>query len=252
MIKLPEAIKLKPNIEYLTLRHNSPNDIKNLITFFSEKYDNFKKKSASSIFVIAVGGAEATAKTYLVNEFKKLLQDRISTLVLAMDDYLRLSRKERKEKVDALRVRGKMSEEDLLIYEIGNDPSLTDFESLKKHINELKKSKSITKNVYDHTDGNVVKFKEEVEAIKKGILFFEGIFALKAELNGIADLNIFVYADEEKKHQRITKRDSVERGHGDYWANKYFLEAQIPSYRRYVEPTIKNADVIIDTTNLFD
>ena len=88
--------------------------------------------------------------------------------------------------------------------------------------------------------------------VKEGILFVEGIFALKDELDGIADLNVFVYTAEEKKSQRVARRDSVERGNGDYWANKYFLEAQIPSYRRHIEPTIKNADVIIDTTNLFD
>lgn len=252
MIKLPGDIKLKPNVKYLMLRHDSSNDIKNLALSFCEKYDRFKEESrAGGVFVIAVGGAEATAKTYLVKEFKKLLRDRINVLVLAMDDYLKLSRKERKETVDALRVRGKMGEEDLPIYEIGNDPSLTDFELLIKHIHELKEGKSITKNVYDHTDGNILKNVEKVEPIKKGIVFFEGIFALRDELDGVADLNVFVYTAEEKKHQRVAKRDSVERGHGDYWANKYFFEAQVPSYRKYIEPTIRNADVIIDTTNLF-
>lgn len=251
-IKSPANIELKSNVEYLMLRHDSPNDIQNLIINFCEKYDHFKEKSASGIFVIAVGGAEATAKTYLVNEFKKLLRDRIHIIVLAMDDYLKLSRKERKEKVDTLRERGTMSDEDLLVYEIGNAPSLTDFESLKKNINELKEGKPIIKNIYNHTDGNIIKNREEVGPVKEGILFVEGIFALKDELDGIADLNIFVYSAEEKKSQRVARRDSVERGHGDYLANKYFLEAQIPSYRRHIEPTIKNADVIIDTTNLFD
>ena len=225
---------------------------KQLANAIAEQYKLFSKRHKNRIFVVAIGGAEGTAKTFLASEITTLLGKDVGVRVLAMDDYYKMSRKERKSKVQELRKKGKMSREDLMIFEISNDPALSDFQLLLKHIRSLKQGVAIQKHVYDHSNGEIIRDSETVDPFPSGILIVEGIYALRNELRQAADLNVFVFTEEEKKYQRVSERDADQRAHGVYKSNKYFFEAQLPSYRKYIEPTIKNAGIIVNTTHLFD
>lgn len=254
--ELPRKTKIKPNAKYINLVRVSPvksPSVKPLADAVTQRYQAFLGSSPKNrVFVVAIGGAEGTAKTFLAFEIKRLLGAEIKIRTLAMDDYYKLSRRERKRKVQELKQKGRMGREDLMIFEISNDPALSDFQLLLRHIDALKQGRAVKKHFYDHSNGEIIRNCKTVQPPGQGILLVEGVYALRKELKQAADLNVFVFAEEEKKYQRVSKRDATERAHGIYRSNKYFFEAQLTSYRRYVEPTIRNADIIVNTTHLFD
>jgi uridine kinase len=241
--------------KYLNLTRTSqtlPPSGKQLADAIAEQYKLFSNYHTNRVFVVALGGAEGTAKTFLASEITTLLGKEVEVKVLAMDDYYKLSRKERKSKVQELKKEGKMSREDLMIFEISNDPTLSDFQLLLEHIKLLKQGTAIQKHFYNHRNGEIIRNSETIEPLPGGILIVEGIYALRDELKQVADLNVFVFTEEGKKYQRVSERDADQRAHGVYKSNKYFFEAQLPSYRKYIEPTAKNAGIIVNTTHLFD
>ena len=254
--ELPKKIRVKPGVKYINLTRTTPNQppsVKPLADAIAKKYHAFLRSAPKNrVFVVAIGGAEGTAKTFLASEIQRLFWGKIEIRTLAMDDYYKLSRRERKRKVQELKQTGRMNREDLMIFEISNNPVLSDFQLLLQHIEALKQGRAIQKHFYDHSDGEIICNRETVQPPRQGILLVEGVYALREELKRAVDLAVFVFAEEEKKYQRVSKRDATERAHGIYMSNKYFFEAQLTSYRRYIEPTIRNADIIVNTTRLFD
>ncbi|MBN2066916.1 MAG: hypothetical protein JW744_00430 [Candidatus Diapherotrites archaeon] len=254
--ELPKRVKIKPGARYLNLAKGeaTPSQaVRPLTDAIAQSYRAFLQHSPrKQVFVVGIGGAEGTAKTFLASEITKLLGDHVEVRTLAMDDYYKMSRRERKKKVQELKRKGRMSRENLMIFEISNDPVLSDFQTLLEHIEALKQGRPVQKHFYDHSNGEIIRNSRRVEPMQQGILLVEGIYALRKELRRAIDCGVFVFTGEEKKYQRVSKRDAAERAHGIYRSNKYFFEAQLTSYRRYIEPTIRNADIVVNTTHLFD
>lgn len=123
-------------------------------------------------------------------------------------------------------------------------PDSLETDLLIKHIKELKKGHEIDCPVYDFTvhdrSDEVIKVKPTKVLIIEGILIFQNI-----ELKKQMDIKIFVDTDADVRILRRIMRDVKERGRTlDSVINQYLTTVK-PMHEQYVEPSKKNADIII-------
>jgi len=85
------------------------------------------------------------------------------------------------------------------------------------------------------------------------VIILEGIFALYyPELLELSDLKIYLDSDSDIRLARRLQRDILERGrHVESVLNQY-LETVKPSHQAFIEPTKKNADIIVPGEKEFD
>lgn len=85
------------------------------------------------------------------------------------------------------------------------------------------------------------------------VVILEGIFALYyPELLELSDLKIYVDTDPDIRLARRMQRDILERGRNVESVLYQYLETVKPSHQAFIEPTKKNADVIIPGDREFD
>ena len=78
------------------------------------------------------------------------------------------------------------------------------------------------------------------------VLILEGIFALYyPELIQLSDLKIFVDTDADIRLSRRIQRDTLERGFDVESVLVQYTETVRPSHQAFIDPSKKNADVII-------
>ncbi|HPD99744.1 MAG TPA: uridine kinase, partial [Bacillota bacterium] len=109
---------------------------------------------------------------------------------------------------------------------------------------DLVNGKSIDKPTYDFVELNRTKITEKVYPAE--IIILEGILILEDErIRNLADIKIFVEADDDIRLIRRIKRDTTERGRTlDNVLNQY-LSTVKPMHHAFVKPTKRYADIII-------
>ena len=178
--------------------------------------------------IIGIAGGSGSGKTTFTNSIKELYGEDV--LIIRHDDYYRdhsnLSFEEKKslnyDHPDAL-------ETDLLI----------------EHVKQLKAGNSIEKPVYDfllhERKGSEILF-------SKKIIIIEGILVLENEaLRNLMDLKIYIDSTSRERILRRVVRDIEKRGRTlDDICDQYVKTVQ-PMHDKYVEPTKKYADVVINS-----
>ena len=110
---------------------------------------------------------------------------------------------------------------------------------------QLVSKKGIERERYDKVTGTLSREKARVDP--KDIVVAEGLFALRDGFADRYDIMVFVYAPFHAWFIRRLMRDVKEGKTG--WSllesTRYMLETVKPMYERYVEPTMRNADLII-------
>jgi len=85
------------------------------------------------------------------------------------------------------------------------------------------------------------------------VIILEGIFALYyPELLEMSDLKIYLDSDADIRLARRLQRDILERGRSVESVLNQYLETVKPSHQAFIEPTKKNADIIIPGEKEFD
>lgn len=85
------------------------------------------------------------------------------------------------------------------------------------------------------------------------VIILEGIFALYyPELIALSDLKIYVDTDSDLRLARRMQRDIIDRGRDPESVLDQYLQTVKPSHEAFIEPTKKNADVIIPGDREFD
>jgi len=85
------------------------------------------------------------------------------------------------------------------------------------------------------------------------VIILEGIFALYyPELIALSDLKIYVDTDSDLRLARRLQRDIVNRGRNPESVLDQYLQTVKPSHEAFIEPTKKNADIIIPGDREFD
>lgn len=180
------------------------------------------------MLIIGIAGGTGSGKTTVVNQIvKHLPTDEVC--VISQDSYYKST--------------------DGLSYEertkINFDhPRAIDFELLIKHLQELKKGKTINQPVYSFVTHN--RTKDVIKTHPRKVVIVEGILIFNSEeLRDLFDIKIFVHADTDERLIRRVRRDITERGRDvDEVLNRYQTTLK-PMHQQFIEPTKNFADIII-------
>ncbi len=177
--------------------------------------------------VIGIAGGTGSGKTTLINRIKKEFDDKIT--ILSHDFYYKENSHlpfEQREKLNY------------------DHPNSFDTGLMVEHVRQLKKGNSIERPVYDFVIHNRRTETVAVEPAKviivEGILIFEN-----KELLDLFDIKVFIDTDADVRIIRRILRDVRERGRSlDSVINQYLTTVKL-MHEEFVEPSKKNADIII-------
>ena len=179
------------------------------------------------VIVIGIAGGTGSGKRTMIRKIKEEFSDEIT--ILSHDFYYKqhndIPFEERKK----------------LNYD---HPNAFDTDLMINHIKALKEWRSIERPVYDFTIHNrvdeTVTVKPAKVIIVEGILIFEN-----KELLDMFDIKAFIDTDADVRIIRRILRDVRERGRTlDSVVNQYLTTVKL-MHEQFVEPSKKNADIII-------
>lgn len=180
------------------------------------------------MFVIGIAGGTGSGKTTFTETLVDMFKDDVT--VIHHDNYYNVL--------------------DHLSYEerckVNYDhPDSFETELMVEHIRKLKNGESIEEPVYDFTIHNRDKSKTiTLEPTK--ILIIDGILVLEnKELCDLMDLKIFVDTDADIRLGRRILRDMNERGRSIESVLTQYQATVKPMHEKFVEPSKKNADIVI-------
>ena len=179
------------------------------------------------VHILAIAGGSCSGKTRLARLSQQALGDDVATILRQDNYYLDLG--------------GVKPGEPLPNFD---HPMAFDWELMRKHLRELQKGQSVDIPTYDFTTH---RRKAETELVTpKKIILFEGILILSQEiLLPELDYKFFVECDEPTRLKRRIKRDVAERGRTEASVIEQFTQQVAPMHKQFVEPSKKNADVIV-------
>ena len=180
------------------------------------------------MLILGIAGGTGSGKTTVVNKIvKQLPTDEVC--VISQDSYYKAT--------------------DSLSYEertkINFDhPRAIDFDLLIKHLQELKKGKTINQPVYSFVTHN--RTKDVVKTHPRKVVIVEGILIFNnQELRDLFDIKIFVHADTDERLIRRVRRDISERGRDIDEVLDRYQNTLKPMHQQFIEPTKNFADMII-------
>ena len=123
-------------------------------------------------------------------------------------------------------------------------PDAFDTDLMIEHIKKLKRWESIERPVYDFTIHNRVK--ETVTVYPAKVIVVEGILIFEnKELLDLFDIKVFIDTDADVRIIRRILRDVQERGRTlESVVNQYLTTVKL-MHEQFVEPSKKNADIIV-------
>ena len=180
-----------------------------------------------NVMVIGIAGGSGSGKTTLTNQIVSRFSDEVT--VVTHDNYY----KAHDEMTYEERCR--------LNYD---HPNAFDTELMIEHLKLLKEGKSVECPIYDYTIHNRSKNTLTIAPAKviivEGILIFEN-----KELCDQMDIRIFVDTDDDLRIIRRIRRDVMERARSLDSVINQDLETVKPMHEQFVEPSKKNASIIV-------
>ncbi len=177
--------------------------------------------------IIGIAGGSGSGKTTLAKNIAAYFGDKIS--VLRHDDYYKSNSALSKEERARLNY---------------DHPDAFDTRLLVNHLDALKNGEAVNSPIYDYSAHDRSKDIRRVEAnsviILEGILIFEN-----PEITSRLDMKIFVDTDSDVRILRRIARDVIDRGRTLESVIEQYLTTVKPMHEAFVEPSKKNADVII-------
>lgn len=177
--------------------------------------------------IIGVAGGSGSGKTTLAERIVEHFGDRVS--MVRHDDYYR-------------------SHKDIPIAERAlfnyDHPSAFDNELLIAHLDMLRRGESVDSPVYDYTIHDRSDRVRRVESAE--VIVLEGILILEnPEILSRLDVKIFVDTDADVRIIRRISRDVNERGRSLESVMNQYLSTVKPMHEAFVEPSKRNADLIV-------
>jgi uridine kinase len=178
--------------------------------------------------IIAVGGGSSSGKTTVVNKILANLGD-YPIVVIKHDDYYK------DQENLSMEARRKVNYD---------HPFALDNDLFFHQLKQLISGKSIEKPTYDFIHLTRAKTIEVIHPAK--IIFLEGILVLEdMRIRELADIKIFVEADDDLRFIRRMLRDTKERGRTMESVIDQYLTTVKPMHYAFVKPTKRYADIII-------
>ena len=179
--------------------------------------------------IIGIAGGTGSGKSTFTNRLKKQFGDDIT--VIYHDNYYRqrddIPFEERKK--------------------INYDhPDALETDMLVEHLKKLRDGESVVCPVYDFSQHN--RSKDTIVIKPSKVIIIEGILVLQDErLRSLMDIKIFGEADADERILRRALRDVEERGRDLRGIMEQYLTTVKPMHYLYVEPSKRQADVVINS-----
>ena len=182
---------------------------------------------AENILVIGIAGGSGSGKTTLMRNLTKGFGDDIT--VLSHDNYYKAHDDMPFEQRSKLNY---------------DHPDAFDTDMMIEHLKLLKQGLPIDCPVYDYAIHN--RTAETIRVEPRNVIIVEGILIFENKaLCDLMDVKIFVDTDADVRLIRRIKRDVAKRGRSLQSVLTQYLETVKPMHEQFVEPSKKNADVIV-------
>jgi uridine kinase len=123
-------------------------------------------------------------------------------------------------------------------------PSAFEWELLREHLDTLLSGQAVEMPQYDFSEH--LRKDDCVTVEPTDVIVLEGILALYDEdVNDMLDLHIYVETDADVRILRRIERDVVDRGRDLEGVMDQYLSTVKPMHEQFIEPTKKDADIII-------
>ena len=181
----------------------------------------------SNVIVIGIAGGTGSGKSTLTEKLIERFRDNVS--VIHHDSYYKAHHNMPYEERCKLNY---------------DHPNSFDTDLLIQAVKDLKDGKEVVCPVYDFTIHDRA---EETEIIHPArVIIVEGILIFESrELCSLMDIKIFVDADADVRILRRIIRDVQDRGRSLESIIDQYLHTVKPMHEQFVEPSKKNADIII-------
>ena len=180
-----------------------------------------------SVLVIGIAGGTGSGKTTITRKLMQRFGNDVS--VIYHDNYYKAHHNMPYEE------RAKLNYD---------QPDAFDTDQLIEAVRALKKGRSVICPVYDYSihdrSEKTVTVKPARVVIVEGILIFEN-----KELCSLLDIKVFVDADADVRILRRIVRDVRDRGRSLESVVNQYLSTVKPMHEKYVEPSKRNADIIV-------
>jgi len=188
------------------------------------------------LFIIGIAGASGSGKTHTANLIKGLLD--ASAEIISCDSYY-------KPYPD-----GGKAPEDFN----WDNPDVIDLELLKNHLKMLRTGQTVHIPEYNFkTNQRSTAPSKVIYGGHLKVIIIEGLFVLTdKELCDLCNLKIFTWLDLDICLARRLIRDFNERGYSYEQTLANYQKNVKPSYVNFIEPTKKNADLIVSTSEYTD
>ena len=185
-------------------------------------------KEIGDIMIIGIAGGSGSGKTTFTNRLEQMFKKEL--IVIRQDDYYRKH------------THLNMEERNKINYD---HPDAIETDLLVKHLQCLRNNQKVYVPIYDFTIHDRKKETRLVYPAK--IIVVEGIFVLYDKtLRDMCDLKVYVEADDDERLLRRILRDVNDRNRKIEDICHQYLSTVKPMHERYVEPTRRFADIIIN------
>ena len=178
--------------------------------------------------LIGIAGGSGSGKSTLASKMRERLKGKVS--VVKMDNYYK--------SLDHLQ----MDERARVNFD---SPDAFDIDLMVEDLIKIKNGENIECPVYDfelHTRKN-----ETRNVYSRKVIIVEGIFVLAIkEIYELLDMKIYVDGDSDERLIRRILRDTKWRGRELTDIVNQYTEFVKPMHEKYIEPSKKNADVILN------
>ena len=180
-----------------------------------------------NILTIGIAGGTGSGKTTITRRIQRRFGDRVC--VLYHDNYYKAHDDMPYEE------RAKLNYD---------EPAAFDTDLMVEQLRSLQQGSPVLCPVYDFTVHN--RSRETIQVRPAPVILVEGILILENRtLCDLMDIKIFVDTDADVRILRRIIRDVRDRGRSlESVANQYLTTVK-PMHERYVEPSRRNADIII-------
>ncbi|HEY8380398.1 MAG TPA: uridine kinase [Nannocystis sp.] len=181
--------------------------------------------------LIGIAGGSGSGKTYLARRIQREVGPQ-HVSVLSMDQYFRsLGPEERR-----------LDRRDINF----DHPSHIDCELLQRHIEQLRAGQPVLAPSYDFR--NQIQTPEAIRVEPARVIVVEGLFVLRPPLVELFDLTVFLDVDADQRLIGRLLRDLEERDSDVRWNIDRYQRFVRPGFEMFVQPTMLNADVVVDFT----
>lgn len=185
--------------------------------------------------LILIAGGTCCGKTTIARAIGRRLED-IKTVIVSHDNYYKdLSHLPAQERAKVNFDHPDSIDRDYLLYDL----------------KQMLEGKAV--NVPDYSFVSHSRNEGKLCVADADVIILEGIFALYyQELIERSDLKIYVDTDADIRLARRIGRDIIERGRAVEGVLEQYLQTVKPSHEAFIEPSKKNADVIIPGDKDYD